>query len=562
MAEPAHSPVGVIGAGTMGAGIAQVAAAAGHPVILYDVSATALQKGLAGIRRVLDRSVDKGRLSAEAAGAIGARIATTSDLAALAGADWVIEAAPERLELKTELFRRLGGLLAPTAVLLSNTSSLSITALAAAAGCPERMAGLHFFNPAPLMPLVEVVRGLATPDDLVQAVVDLARSLGKTPVVCHDTPGFIVNRVARPFYAEALRLVGENLAVVPAVDRIVKGGGRFPMGPFELLDLIGVDVNFDVTRAVFAGYHGEPRFRPHPLQQRMVAAGRLGRKTGRGFYHYDGAGAGPVAAAEPAPPACARPEQVAILGDGPLAEDLVRLATAAGHDVRRVTDPGQGGAGVTVAIEALSGGAAQRRAALAAWAATLASDARLYVLCQTAAATELARGLPRPQRVVGYGALVPLAAGHTVELTLPWQHAAGAGKAAGRQAEAFWPSLGLGVEWVADAAGLVLARIVACLANEAAYALSEGVASAADLDTAMRLGTSYPRGPLAWADRIGLDQVLAILAALQAEWGDDRFRPAPLLKQLVRAGHLGVAAGRGFHRYDEEAQTSCPKQSL
>jgi 3-hydroxybutyryl-CoA dehydrogenase len=279
--------IGIIGAGTMGSGIAEVAAAAGFRVLLNDVSQQALAAGMARIKQNLNRAVEKDRITAVAATDIYARIHSVATLAELEPADIVIEAVLEDVQVKKELFERLDRVLGVEALLASNTSSLSITLLAAATARGSRVVGMHFFNPPTLMKLVEIVRGKQTSDETVQTAVELARRLGKTPVVCNDTPGFIVNRVARPFYGEALRLLGEGVAPVEVIDRIVKLEGGFKMGPFELMDLIGIDVNYAVTQSVYEQFFHEPRFRPHPIQRRMVEAGTLGRKTKQGFYTYD-----------------------------------------------------------------------------------------------------------------------------------------------------------------------------------------------------------------------------------------------------------------------------------
>ncbi len=279
--------IGVIGAGTMGSGIAEVAAGAGFRVLLNDVSQQALAAGMARIKQNLNRAVEKDRITAVVATEIYARIHAVATLAELQPADIVIEAVLEDVQVKRELFQNLDRLLGAEALLASNTSSLSITLLAAATARGANVVGMHFFNPPSLMKLVEVVRGKQTSDATVQTTVELARRLGKTPVVCSDTPGFIVNRVARPFYGEALRLLGEGVAPVEVIDRIVRLEGGFKMGPFELMDLIGIDVNYAVTQSVYEQFFHEPRFRPHPIQRRMVEAGTLGRKTKQGFYKYD-----------------------------------------------------------------------------------------------------------------------------------------------------------------------------------------------------------------------------------------------------------------------------------
>jgi len=277
--------IGILGAGTMGAGIAQVAASHGHNVVLYDVQAQFAQRGMERIRQGLERAVKKSRLTPQEMDTTLSHLWTTTDLSDLHTATIVIEAVPEDLALKRDIFRALDHLCCAETILCSNTSSLSIAALAGATERADRVAGLHFFNPAPVMPLIEVVRADNTSDETIGRLIDLARRWGKTPVVVKDTPGFIVNRVARPFYGEALRLLDHGVASVEAIDRIVRAAG-FKLGPFELLDLIGLDVNFAVTQSIYNAFFQEPRFKPHPIQQRMVEARRLGRKTGRGFYDY------------------------------------------------------------------------------------------------------------------------------------------------------------------------------------------------------------------------------------------------------------------------------------
>jgi len=278
----------IVGAGTMGAGVAQVAVTRGLAVTLYDAVPAALERGARRVSEALDRDVQRGRLSAAEHDAALARLSVTQSLDDLATAPFVLEAAPEDLAIKREVFAQLDQMCAPGAVLASNTSSIPITAIAAGTAHPGRVAGMHFFNPVPALPLVEVIAGQLTDEATVAAVIAMARRLGKTPVRAKDTPGFIVNRVARPYYGEALRILAEGTDVA-TVDRVMRAAG-FRMGPFELMDLIGIDVNFAVTRSVYEAFFGEPRYRPHPIQAQMVAAGTLGRKTGRGFYRYDEAG--------------------------------------------------------------------------------------------------------------------------------------------------------------------------------------------------------------------------------------------------------------------------------
>ncbi len=280
------SSLGIVGAGTMGAGIAQVAILSGLQVFLYDAVGEALTKGQSRIAQSLRRAVGKGLIQADDAEAALRRLSAVSQLAEVRDAPFIIEAAPEDLPLKQRLFTELDGLVGPATILATNTSSLSVTAIAGATRRPGRVIGMHFFNPVPMMKLVEIVVSQRTDPAVVEETTELARRLGKTPVRTKDTPGFIVNRIARHFSLEALRILGEGKITHDHIDRVMKRAGRFRMGPFELMDLIGIDVNFAVSRSVFEAFFHDPRFRPDPIQQRMVESGLLGRKTGRGFYEY------------------------------------------------------------------------------------------------------------------------------------------------------------------------------------------------------------------------------------------------------------------------------------
>jgi 3-hydroxybutyryl-CoA dehydrogenase len=277
--------VAVIGSGTMGRGIAQSAALVGRQVILYDVADDLLDKGLRAIRHSIDEGVRRGKTTREAAEQAKEAITPVVELHEAAWVDLVIEAVPEELELKRKVFGRLDAAAPPHTILASNTSSLSISAIATATRRSDRVVGLHYFNPAHLMKLVEIIRGDMTSNATVTMCREFVEGLDKTPVLCIDSPAFVVNRVARPFYGEALRMLGERVASPETIDRLI-GSLGFRMGPFELLDLIGLDVNLAVTKSVYDAYFQDPKYRPHPIQQRMVESGRLGRKTGRGFYEY------------------------------------------------------------------------------------------------------------------------------------------------------------------------------------------------------------------------------------------------------------------------------------
>jgi 3-hydroxybutyryl-CoA dehydrogenase len=493
--------VGVVGAGTMGAGIAQLAATAGARTLLHDPVPEALERGVQGIRRRLERSAGRGRMDPEEARSAAERLEPVGDIGALAPCGLVVEAAPERLELKREIFGALAEAVAPDALLATNTSSLSVTAIAASVPHPERVVGMHFFNPAPIMKLVEVVAGEASSDQAVQRARAAGEAMGRHPIEAADVAGFLVNRCNRPFGLEALRLVQERLATPQQVDRICRLAGGFPMGPFELMDLVGIDVGFEISKSFFEQSYGEPRWRPSPLAERMAAAGRHGRKTGRGWYEYPEDG--PHRPEDPDPPEPGGGQGgVTVLGSGRLAAELCRAAEAAGYYVRQ-------GAAETPAIEM--------------------PDARL-VLC---AAAPLAALDPA---AVGFYAAPPL--GKLVELT-----STEATPDASRQAaEGFFAALGRHVEWVGDAPGLVLGRIVCQLVNEACFSLGEGVGSAEDIDAGMTLGLNHPRGPLEWGDAIGAANVLAVIDGLRREYREERYRPARALVRAVRGAHpLGVS---------------------
>jgi 3-hydroxybutyryl-CoA dehydrogenase len=279
--------IGVLGAGTMGAGIAQVAVQAGFETLLYDITDEFIDKGVGRIRSFLQGSRQRGKITADEERQILDRLHGTTELKGFETAGLIIEAVPEKLELKRDVFKQLDSLCPPETLLATNTSSFSVTAIAASTQRPERVLGLHFFNPPPLMALVEVIQGDRTTTETIEKATDLMQQMGKTPARAKDTPGFIVNRIARPFYNEALRILGDGGATVEAIDRIMREAGNFRMGPFELMDLIGHDVNFAATESLYRSFFEDPRFRPSPIQQRMVMGGNLGRKTGRGFYVYD-----------------------------------------------------------------------------------------------------------------------------------------------------------------------------------------------------------------------------------------------------------------------------------
>jgi 3-hydroxybutyryl-CoA dehydrogenase len=496
-AVPPQATVAVIGAGAMGAGIAQVAAQAGHPVRLFDTRLGAAEKARATIAETLRGLAAKGRLDEAAAQAAAERIVAVHALGDCVSAALVVEAIVEDLGEKRALLRELEKIVEPATILASNTSSLSITALAAGLAHPERVVGMHFFNPVPLMQLVEVVRGLATDDAAVETIVATATAWGKQPVRASPTPGFIVNRCARPFYGEALRLLGENAADVATIDALLREAGGFRMGAFELMDLIGNDVNFAVTRSVWEATYHDPRYAPSVLQQERVAAGYLGRKSGRGFYDY-APGAKPPAPATLAPRSA--PRGIVVRGDPGSAEALVERMAAGGVSIER-----------KAAREGFPDGAIE------------VGDA---VLAQTDARTATVRAAAAG---VANLALFDLALDYRACGRLGLARGDRCSEAAFDAAAGALQAAGIAVSPLDDVAGLVVLRTVCMLANEAADAVALRVASARDVDVAMQKGVNYPRGPLAWADAIGVGRVHDVLVHLAAHYGEDRYRLSPLI---------------------------------
>jgi 3-hydroxybutyryl-CoA dehydrogenase len=484
--------IGVLGAGTMGSGIAQLAAQSGARTLLFDPDPAALERGLAKLGAGVRKLVEKGRIEGDA-DEIVARATGVATLSELADCDLVIEAAPEILELKHRMFSELAEVVSASCVLASNTSSIPITAIAAGVEGRERVVGMHFFNPAPLMALVEVIAGMESGEAAVALARATGEAMGRRVIEASDGPGFIVNRVNRPFGLEALRSVHERVADPATVDRVVRLGGGYKMGPFELQDLVGIETGLTIAKSFFELGFGEPRWRPSPLSERMVASGRYGRKTGHGWFDYDGDG--PYRPADPQPPALGGGDGgVAVLGDWPVAAALRARATEAGWDTG-------GRAGGWPLIVDCDGSGTGARAVLHVRDELPGGTVGFHVL-PTLGLVELIRDERTPDELAD-------------------------------RVVAFFTSLGLLSEWIGDSPGGVAGRLVFQTINEASFALGEGVGSEADIDDGMKLGMSHPRGPFEWLALVGAAHVVAVLDALRERHGDG-YRVATSLRRRAR----------------------------
>ena len=497
----AFTSIGIVGTGAMGRGIAQIAAQAGSTVYLFDTKPGAVDAARTHLHGQWQRLADKGRIDATQVPVLLERLVRAASLRDLAACELVVEAIAERLDAKRELLLELEYIVAPGAVLASNTSSLSITALAAPLTHPQRVAGFHFFNPVPLMKVVEVVAGLRTEAVVCARLAQYARAMGHTPVMAQDTPGFIVNHAGRGFGTEALRIVSEGVADFATVDRILRDQAGFKLGPFELMDLTALDVTHPAMESIYHQYYEEPRFRPSPITAQRLAAGLLGRKTGEGFYRYvEGVAQVPAEAPVPvvndippvwvSPRAARRAELYQLLKDlGATIEtgqspspQAITLVAPLGFDVTTVAvverlDPAR-----TIGIDMLIEDAATKRRVLATNPATRV-DIR-------------------------------------------------------NAAHALFARDGKAVSVIRDSGGFVTQRVVATIVNIASDICQQGICTPKDLETAVTLGLGYPLGPLAMGDRWGPTNILEVLFNMQTVYGDARYRPSPWLR---RRGAIGLS---------------------
>jgi 3-hydroxybutyryl-CoA dehydrogenase len=480
--------LGVVGAGPMGAGIAQIGLTAGLRVVLHDVSAEAMERAAADIHTRIARMEEKGQLSEGFAEAAKGRLELVSALSAFAPCEVVIEAIIERLDIKQKLFADLEAVVAPDAMLATNTSSLSVAGIAARCARKDRVCGLHFFNPVPLMKLVEVIVAPATSPAIASFAEEVSKQIGKVPVTVKDAPGFLVNLQGRAYALEGLAIVQEGVADPATVDRIMRDAAGFRMGPFELMDLTGIDVNYAATSYIYEGYQHDPRLKTTTLHQLMSNAGLFGRKTGRGFFDYsDGAGFLPSPAA---------PNQAVAL-------------------CPRIVEPSERWDPITKTEDFVAG-----------------DDVSLIAPIGEDCATACVRLNLDPVKTVAVD-LTMAAKGHLTVM------AAIGGSAAATKAADWLRGRGFTVEFIQDSPGFVLQRILAMVANLGCELAQIGVATPADVDLAMKLAQNYPMGPLEWADWLGVAKVHEIMMQLQAITGSDRYRPSLWLR---RRAQLGLSA--------------------
>jgi 3-hydroxybutyryl-CoA dehydrogenase len=498
---PIYDTVGVVGAGAMGRGIAQIAAQAGSIVKLYDTQPQALAKARDDLFGQWDRLLEKGRMDASAVQACKQRLQTVDSLQGLADCALVIEAVVERLDVKKALFAQLEAVVRPTAVLATNTSSLSVTAIAAGLERPQRLAGYHFFNPVPLMKVVEVVAGLKTDPAVCKGLGEYAAQMGHASVQAQDTPGFIVNHAGRGYGTEALRVVGEGVADFATVDRILKDQVGFKLGPFELMDLTALDVSHPVMESIYRQYYDEPRYRPSVITAQRLAGGMVGKKVGEGFYRYvDGKA---QVAAEPAPPQVAELPPVWVSTRAARRSELYQLLKELGATIETGQSP---------SLHALS------------LVAPLGFDVTTVAVVERL----------DPARTIGIDMLIDDAA--TKRRVLATNPATRADMR--DAAHALFARDGKAVSVIRDSGGFVTQRVVAMIVNIAADICQQRICSPKDLETAVTLGLGYPLGPLAMGDRWGPTNVLEVLFNMQTVYGDPRYRPSPWLR---RRGAIGLS---------------------
>ncbi|MDP1739481.1 3-hydroxyacyl-CoA dehydrogenase [Polaromonas sp.] len=499
--NPIYRTVGLVGTGAMGRGIAQIAAQAGSIVKLYDAQPGAAAKAISALATQWDKLVEKGRLDEATAARHKAGLQPVAALEDLADCDLVVEAVVERLDVKKSLFLSLETVVSGQTVLATNTSSLSVTAIAAGMQHPGRFAGYHFFNPVPLMKVVEVIAGLKTEAATCESLASYARQMGHTPVQAQDTPGFIVNHAGRGYGTEALRIVSEGIADFATIDRILKDQAGFKLGPFELMDLTALDVSHPVMESVYQQYYDEPRYRPSAITAQRLAGGLLGRKTGEGFYRYKD-GAMEVTPEPPAPSVTEMPP-VWVSPRAARRSELLQLLKNLGASIESGASPSMN---------------------------ALVLVAPLGFDITTVAVVERLD----PARTIGIDMLIDDAA--TKRRVLATNPATRSDMR--DAAHALFARDGKAVSVIRDSGGFVTQRVVATIVNIASDICQQGICTPKDLETAVTLGLGYPLGPLVMGDRYGPTNILEVLFNMQTVYGDPRYRPSPRLR---RRGAIGLS---------------------
>jgi 3-hydroxybutyryl-CoA dehydrogenase len=500
----------VVGGGAMGAGIAAVAAGAGFDVALIEPDADAHARIAALLAKNAERAGDP---------SVATRVTVMTALPASIDAGLVIEAAPERLDVKRDIFARLASALPDTALLATNTSSLSVDEIAAEVPLPQRVLGLHFFNPPVVMNLVEIVRAASTGDAEIELARAYVERFGKTAVIAADTPGFIVNRIARPFYLQALAALQLDVAPIEDLDALARGAG-FRMGPFELMDLIGLDVNLATSESIYERT-GAARLAPSGLQREMVADGRLGRKSGAGFYEYPSPEGEPDrgGSSEPIDADVNADEVVVLTGFGSLGDEMNELLSQRFERVSRIEnddDIASVSPATTIAID-VGDGTSDRLTAILELDGALPREAAIFVDAYVTDVHACLARMQHPERLIGYGILGALERQRIVEIV----DTESVSDDALALAEEVFGAMGVQTSLVENQPGLFLGRLVGSIVNEAVIAVEEGVASVDDVDAAMRLGVNYPIGPLAWGREIGGARIARILRAVAKKYGDE-----------------------------------------
>ena len=541
--------IGVVGLGTMGAGIAEVFARNGYDVVGIELAEDSLKRGRQHVEHSTGRAVRRGKLSEEDQAALIDRIRFSTTLEDVKSCDLVVEAVVERLLVKQELLRRLDDIVAPDAVLATNTSSLSVTEIATATGRPGRVVGLHFFNPAPVQKLVEIIGTVVTEPDLLDDVAALARSLDKIPVVCGDKAGFIANALLFGYLNHAVSMFAGKYVSREDIDAAMRVGCGYPMGPLALLDLIGLDTAYEILDTMYK--QGRDRLHaPAPVLRQMVTAGLVGRKAGRGFYTYEASDSPVVVADALTPSADDEPKlrhnirTVGVVGNGTMATGIVEVFVKAGFDVTHVADSTSLDdlGTVDIVVEAVSEDLALKTALFENLDGVCKPGAILATTTSSLPVISLAKATSRPQDVIGVHFFEPVPVKELVEIV----STVSTSSEVAETARALGDRIGKVVVSCGDSAGSVVNALLFPYLNDAVRMLEAHYATADDIDTAMKHGCALPTGPFELLDMVGNDVALAIQRRLYLEFREPGFAPAPLLGHLVMAGHIGRETGRGF----------------